>query len=67
MSSVSGGSIFTALYAYSTEDFEEFDERVVAVLKRGFSKRMIRAVFASSLSIQILFTNLSAKVSMVRG
>ena len=35
ISSVSGGSVIAALYAYSNESFSEFDARVVALLRRG--------------------------------
>lgn len=35
ISSVSGGSVIGALYAYRDEPFESFDDRVVAMLRRG--------------------------------
>lgn len=36
VSSVSGGSVIAAMYAYSPGSFEEFDQAVVNLLKRGF-------------------------------
>ncbi len=42
MSSVSGGSVIGALYAYSPDlSFEEFDSKVVEHLKRGFQKSIL--------------------------
>lgn len=41
ISSVSGGSIISAMYAYSSESFQEFDARVVQLLRRGLH----RAIF----------------------
>lgn len=35
ISSVSGGSVIGALYAYSNDDFEAFEARVQALLRRG--------------------------------
>ena len=42
LSSVSGGSVIAALYAYSNQSFSEFDARVVAVLRRGLSGDILR-------------------------
>ena len=37
VSSVSGGSVISAMYAYSSESFSDFDVRVVKLLRRDFS------------------------------
>ena len=42
ISSVSGGSIIAAMYAYSIDSFPEFDERVVNLLRRGLQFDIIR-------------------------
>ena len=44
ISSVSGGSVIAALYAYSNESFQEFEARVVALLRRGLSGSILRRV-----------------------
>ena len=47
ISAVSGGSLLAAMYAYSTEEFDEFDTRVVELLRRGITPRVVRrAVFS---------------------
>src|SRR5205807_176372 len=43
ISSVSGGSVIGAMYAYSDDPFEEFDARVVALLRRGLLRGMGQA------------------------
>lgn len=42
LSSVSGGSVIAALYAYSKHSFSEFDARVIALLQRGLSSDTLR-------------------------
>jgi predicted acylesterase/phospholipase RssA len=43
ISSVSGGSVIGAMYAYSEESFDVFDARVVALLRRGLLRGMGQA------------------------
>lgn len=45
ISSVSGGSVISAMYAYSSDSFREFDERVVELLHRGLHGDIFREVF----------------------
>ena len=45
MSSVSGGSVISAMYAYSREPFREFDARVAHLLRRGFHRDILRELF----------------------
>ena len=42
ISSVSGGSVIAAMYAYSCEPFHAFDERVVELLRRGLQRDIVR-------------------------
>ena len=44
ISSVSGGSIISAMYAYSNDSFAEFEKRVLELLKRGFHRDICRQV-----------------------
>ncbi len=41
ISAVSGGAVLAAMYVYSDDDFSSFDERVCALLRRGFQKDII--------------------------
>ena len=42
ISSVSGGSVIAAMYAYSSESFSNFDDRVVHLLRRGLQRDIVR-------------------------
>ncbi|HVZ40297.1 MAG TPA: patatin-like phospholipase family protein [Candidatus Kapabacteria bacterium] len=41
ISAVSGGSVIAAMYAYSSETFDEFDARVVSLLRSGLQLKII--------------------------
>ena len=41
ISSVSGGSVISAMYAYSNSSFREFDARVVRLLRRGLQRDIL--------------------------
>lgn len=41
ISSVSGGSVLSAMYAYSEDPFREFDARVVRLLQRGLQRDIL--------------------------
>lgn len=43
VSAVSGGSIIAAMWAYSDDSFEEFDARVVSLLKGGLTGKLLGA------------------------
>ena len=45
ISSVSGGSVISAMYAYSNDPFREFEERVLELLGRGLHRDICRQVF----------------------
>lgn len=42
VSSVSGGAVIAAMYAYSDDPFEKFDRRVVALLQEGLQRKIFR-------------------------
>jgi len=42
ISSVSGGSVISAMYAYSDGNFQAFDERVIKFLRSGLNVRILR-------------------------
>ncbi len=44
ISSVSGGSVISAMYAYSSGSFREFEARVVELLRRGLHRDIFREV-----------------------
>ena len=44
ISSVSGGSVLAAMYAYSSDRFADFDARVVERLRNGFVRDIVRAL-----------------------
>lgn len=47
VSGVSGGALMTALYAYGDDSFEEFDARVVALLRGGLHRTIARRTLLS--------------------
>ncbi len=47
ISAVSGGSVIAAMYGYSSDSFEEFDDRVVTFLRRGLLGKLVRRTFLS--------------------
>ncbi len=59
ISSVSGGSIISAMYAYSSESFQEFDARVMQLLRRGFH----RDIFLQVLKPDSIWKALKVRVS----
>lgn len=62
LSSVSGGSVIAALYAYFDEPFEDFERRVVKVLRKGFVWGIARQTLLSMETPKILATVLTAGV-----
>lgn len=56
ISSVSGGSVIAAAYAYWRCSFTEFDRRIVAMLRRGFQGRILAAAVASREAPKVWFT-----------
>ncbi len=60
ISSVSGGSIIAAMWAYGPDDFAEFDTQVTELLGAGLTKRIARAALLSRRAPQGLGTALVA-------
>jgi NTE family protein len=56
ISSVSGGSVIAAAYAYWRCSFAEFDRRVIALLRRGFQGQILTAAIASREAPKVWFT-----------
>lgn len=56
MSSVSGGSVIAALWAYSDEEFPEFEARVIEMLRKGLTKGIICNTLFSKETPKILTT-----------
>ncbi|MDO1585607.1 patatin-like phospholipase family protein [Rhizobium oryzicola] len=56
ISSVSGGSVLAACWAYRGEDFDAFDKHVVEVLRRGIQGDIVREVFGSLEGLKIIAT-----------
>ncbi|UZD92123.1 patatin-like phospholipase family protein [Cognatishimia activa] len=56
LSTVSGGSVIGALWAYSDDSFEEFDRKMQKLLLKGLKKGIIRYTLFSSETIKILGT-----------
>lgn len=62
VSGVSGGALMTALYAYGPADFDEFDDRVVGLLRRGLQWRAARRALTSRRVFEDVGTRLVAGV-----
>ncbi len=67
LSSVSGGSVIAALYAYSDDDFETFDENVCNLLRKGLVWGIVRQTLLSPETIKIGATLLTAGVASLFG
>lgn len=61
LSTVSGGSVIGALYAYSNDDFDSFDKNVVALLRRGLQWSMVLRLFSPYLMAQIAATTIISR------
>jgi NTE family protein len=45
VSGISGGSLLTAMWAYGPTDFDEFDDTVTSLLRRGLQRELVRWAF----------------------
>jgi NTE family protein len=61
ISAVSGGSVIAGMYAYNDESFEEFDRRVVSLLRKGLQKSSVVHMFSPRLFMGIVATNLFSR------
>ena len=67
ISSVSGGSVLTAMYAYSSDSFEDFDARVVDRLRTGFVRDVIRcSVHPAAIGKTIATVLVTGSTSLLR-
>ena len=71
ISGVSGGSVLAAMYAYTTDDFDQFHETVQEVLRKGIQGKIVRRLMLSPRILQILGTwlvagTLAASTSLIR-
>ncbi|MGY4748874.1 patatin-like phospholipase family protein [Pannonibacter sp. Q-1] len=56
LSTVSGGSVIGAAWAYSETSFQEFDDKIVKILRRGLQWEIARDVFCSRKIVGIVAT-----------
>jgi len=63
ISAVSGGSVIGAMYAFSHDSFDEFDARVVDLLKKGLMVAIARQLFFSPILFKCLATVLTAGIT----
>ena len=68
ISGVSGGAVIAAMYAYSNEDFAQFDARVVTTLRAGFNNAIVRQFFSPRmfLAISLPLMEGALSISMLR-
>lgn len=67
LSTVSGGSVIGALWAYSDDSFEEFDKRVQTLLKKGLIWGIVKNTFFSPEAPLILASILTSGVLAALG
>ncbi len=61
ISSVSGGSVISAMYAYSDSSFERFDAQVVELLRAGLHRSILKHLLMSRILWGTITTNLIAR------
>ena len=62
ISAASGGALLAAMYGYSAEGFDEFDARVMELLRSGITPRVVRRAVFSRRAGQALATGMTAGV-----
>ena len=65
ISSVSGGSVIAAMFAYSNDSFRAFDERVVQLLRRGLHGDIIRQALRPDSILKCLRVHVAASASFL--
>src|SRR5262249_17356899 len=63
VSSVSGGSVLGAMYAYSRGSFSEFEQRAESFLRTGLSGAVLRELLGTPLGMRALGTLATAGVA----
>jgi NTE family protein len=56
LSTVSGGSVIGACYAYNSDDFTAFDTKLVKLLRTGIQRMILKEVLTSSQALKIILT-----------
>jgi NTE family protein len=56
LSTVSGGSVIGACYAYSADDFVTFDRKLTGLLRSGIQRKILGKLLTSTQWAKILFT-----------
>ena len=67
VSGVSGGALLAALWAYGPEDFGEFDDGVVQLLRRGLHGAILRRAIRPAALGRTVAAAADAAVARVRG
>lgn len=62
ISTVSGGSVIGALWAYSDDSFEEFDKRIQELLRRGLKGGIVRYTLFSGTTLKIAATMVTSGI-----
>ena len=65
ISSVSGGSVISAMYAYSNDSFREFEARVVQLLSRGLHRDIVGQAFRPASLWKVLQTRTVASACFI--
>ena len=65
ISSVSGGSVISAMYAYSNDTFEEFDARTVELLEAGLHRAIFREMVRPASIAKIIRVRVAANASLL--
>jgi integrative and conjugative element protein (TIGR02256 family) len=63
LSTVSGGSVIGAMYAYSADSFEDFEKRVQKLLRSGLVRTILRKAISPRQLTEALFTTATAGVA----
>lgn len=61
ISAVSGGSVIAGMYAYWNDNFEDFDRRVLRLLRRGLQRSAVRHLLSPALLTRIVATHLISR------
>ncbi|CAN7222623.1 patatin-like phospholipase family protein [Bradyrhizobium sp. LjRoot220] len=56
LSTVSGGSVIGACYAYSSDDFPTFDKKLFKLLQKGIQRMILKEVLMSTQLVKITLT-----------
>lgn len=62
ISSVSGGSVLAAAWAYSSESFSDFDRRMSALLRKGLAAKILRRAVVGQAGLRSLTSTLTSGV-----